>query len=193
MRMRWAWMATAATAALLASGSAAAKTYICRDAAGHTTISQFPCPVVQAAPPPPAMPPCSLTAEQRRVAERQEEQFILRFPDEASHRRAQLGDLQEVAVRIRLAAGRLDELKQQRKTLDEEIEFYKGKALTPDLSRRLDASEAKFAALVDVFRGEENDVRNVVTRYDCERTRFAILWHGGAAGSSACAASCKPT
>ena len=71
------------------------------------------------------------------------------------------------------------------------LEFYRGKKPAPDLMRRLDASEAKFAARADVFRGDQQDIRNVVARYECERTTFGVLWRGGAPGSSACAGPCK--
>lgn len=191
MRTRLAWMAAAAMAACLASGPVTAKTYTCRGDTGGPVFSDHACPVIQAPVPTPTMPSCPLTAEQRRIAERLEEQFLRRFPDEANHRRAQLADLQAIAVRIRSAVDRLGELKRERTSIDEELEFYKGKEVPKGLARRLDASEAKFAALADVLRGTEEDVKTVVALYECQRTQFAERWRGGAPGSSACAASCK--
>ena len=108
-----------------------------------------------------------------------------------SHRAAALADLQEIVARIRKTQNRLAELERERKVIDDEIEFYKNRPLPLDLARRRDGSEAKFTALADVFRGEESDVRTVVARYHCERTQFAERWHGGAPGSSACAAACR--
>ncbi len=192
MMTKWVWMAATAIAVCTASASAqAAQPFRCVDEQGHVTLSDHPCPVVQATAPPAQLPPCPLTPEERRRAERLEGQFLHRFPDEAGHRAAQLADSQEIAARLRLAQDRLAELARERKTIDDELEFYKGKKPTPDLTRRLDASEAKFAALADVFRGDEQDIRNVVARYECERRQFGGLWHGGVPGSSACTAACK--
>ena len=192
MTTQWAWMAAAALAVCAAHKPVqAAQAYRCVDAQRRVTLSDHPCPVVQAPAPPPPAPPCPLTPEERRRAEHMEEQFLRRFPNEAGHRAAQLADLQEVAARLHLAQNRLAELARERKSIDDELEFYKGKAPTPDLARRLDASEAKFAALADVFRGDEQDIRTVVARYDCERKQFSVLWHGGAPGSSACMAACQ--
>jgi hypothetical protein len=192
MTTKWAWLAAAALAMCAAHGPVrAAQAYRCVDGQGHVTLSDHPCPVVQAAAPPPAAPPCPLTAEERRRAERLEEQFLRRFPSEAGHRAARLADLQEIATRLRLAQNRLAELARERKSIDDELEFYKGKAPPPELARRLDASEAKFAALADVFRGDEQDISNVVGHYDCEATQFGVLWRGGAPGSSACTAACQ--
>lgn len=191
MRATMAWMAAGAMAACLTSGAASAKANFCKDESGRTTISDRACPVIQAAAsPPPAPPPCPLTAGQRSSAERLEAQFLLRFPDETSHRRAQVAELKEITLRIRSAGNRFADLRQERKTIDDELEFYRNKPVPADLARRLDASEARFAALADVFRGAENDVKSIDAQYTCKRALFAMRWHGGAPGSSACVAAC---
>ncbi len=185
-------MAAAATAACVASGTASAALNRCVDEHGRVTFSNLACPVIQApAPPAHAPPPCPLTTEQRRSAERLEEQFLRQFPDEDSHRRAQVAELNEVAARIRFAANRFADLRLERKPIDSELELYKKKPLPADLARRLDANEARFAALADVFRGEESQVKNIETRFTCKRAEFGMRWHGGTLGSSACVAACK--
>lgn len=192
MRTNRAWMAAAAIAVCATSGTASAAANFCKDESGRTTISDRACPVVQApTAPPSAPPPCPLTAEQRSSAERMEAQFLLRFPDEASHRRSQVAELKEIAQRIRSAANRFADLRQERKSIDDELEFYKNKPVPADLARRLDASEARFAGLADVFRGAENDVKSIDAQYTCKRAQFGMRWHGGAPGSSACVAACK--
>ncbi len=185
-------MAAAGMAACVASGPVrAARPYRCVDGQGHLTLSDHQCPVAQAVAPTPPAPPCPITPDERRRAERLEEQFLRRFPQEAGHNAARLADLSEIAARLRLAQNRLAELALERNSINDELEFYKGKTPTPELAGRLDANEAKFAALADVFRGDEQDIHNVVSRYDCEHKEFAMLWHGGPPGSSACASSCK--
>lgn len=192
MRTNPAWMAAAAIAACVAIGPVSATTNRCTDEHGRVTYSNLACPVIQApAPPPPAPPPCPLTVEQRSSAERLEAQFLLRFPDEASHRRSQVAELEEITHRIRSAGNRFSDLRQERKSIDDEVEFYKNKQLPVDLARRLDASEARFAALADLFRGDEHDVKSIDARYTCKRTQFGMRWHGGAPGSSACVAACE--
>ncbi|MGZ5130717.1 MAG: hypothetical protein ACXWIG_02220 [Caldimonas sp.] len=163
----------------------------CLDDKGHAVYSDVPCPVVAVPPRPPAAPPCALTATQRRNAERLEGQFLLRYPDEDKHRAVSVAGLREVVARIRFAEGRLSDLRRERKSIDDELAFYEHRPVPPELKRRLDANEARFAAIADVFLGIENEIKTIVTRYECERRQFGFLWHGGAPGSSACAAACK--
>jgi hypothetical protein len=193
MRARWAWMAAVGWAACMAGGAvhAAKPPHKCVDEKGTVVYSDLPCPVVAVPTPPPAAPPCALTAEQRRNAEHLEGQFLLRFPDEERHRAVSIAGLREVAARIRLAEGRLSDLRSERKSIDDELAFYEHRPVPPDLKRRLDANEARFVAIADVLRGLENDIKTIVRRYECERRQFGALWHGGAPGSSACAAACK--
>ena len=163
--------------------------YTCVDAKGRKTIQQTACPVDEA-PAPPLAPKakltCDLGADQVRRATRMETQFLTRFPDEASHRRAQLADLQQVVDRIRVAHKRFDQLAAERRPLDTELEFYKGKPVPIVLKAKLDASDAQFAALTDILRGHEQTIGDLQARYQCERDTYGKLWAGAAPGSSAC-------
>ena len=178
---------------LLLVGSAAvagaqAATFTCKDPTGRTTIQQTPCPVVNdPAPPPPPKPPCTLDPEQVQRAIRQERQFLGRYGDEASHRRAQVADLQAVVDRIRGARLRFDELVEQRKPLDKERAFYPpGTPMPAWLKTKIDANDAQFTALVDILRGHEQEIAGIQKRYQCERDTYGKLWSGAASGSSAC-------
>ena len=193
MMRRLAWMAAAGWSACMASGvaHAATTTHRCVGERGIVNYSDLPCPVVAVPAPPPAAPPCELTPKQRRDAEHLEGQFLLRYPDEERHREVSIAALKEVVARIHLTAGRLSDLRRERKSIDDELAFYDHRPLPPGLRGRLDANEAMFAAIADVFVGLENEVKTIQTRYECERRQFSVLWHGGAPGSSACAAACK--
>ena len=174
---------------ILAAGAAGATaaTYTCKDPAGRTTLQQTPCPVVNAPPPPPPpKPPCELDADKLKATVRMERQFLTRFPDEATHRGAQVADLQPVVERIRRAHARYEELRVQRGPADKEAAFYVGKPMPAWLRSQLDANEAQFAALVDILRGAEQDIGEIQARYQCQRATFGKLWTGGAPGSSAC-------
>ena len=178
-----------AAALAMAAINASAATYTCRDGAGRITIQQTPCPVVNdAAPPrpPPARPSCELDAEQRKAAVRRERQFLTRHADETAHRGKQLDDLKPIVERIRRTGQRYDELAAQRAPLDKEAAFYVGKPMPAWLRAKLDASDAQFSALVDIFRGAEQDLAEVQARYQCERETFGKLWAGAGPGSSAC-------
>jgi hypothetical protein len=193
MKTAGAWRMAAVLAVCLSSGSVAAKTFKCIDGAGHVTYSNFACPQLDKEPPvrPPAEPPCQLSTEQRRRAERLEEQFLLRFPSDETHRLATLGRLQPIIDRIRRAQDRLAEFTKERKTIDSEREFYKGKPLPISLSRRLDESEAKFAAMADLLKSVPNDIQTIMSQFQCEQSQFAVRWRGGPPGSSACESGCR--
>ena len=192
MKTGWAWKTAAALAVCIASTPVAAKTFKCTDGAGHVTYSNFTCPLPPEPPGPPASAPsCLLSEEVRRRTERIEEQFLRRFPADEAHRLATLGRLQPIVARIRLAQGRLDEFMRERKAIDSEREFYKGKPLPMSLSRRLDESEAKFAAMADVLTSERTDILTIMAQFQCEQAQFAVRWRGGPPGSSACESGCR--
>jgi hypothetical protein len=181
-----AW--TVAAALAMAATDASAAVYKCTNPAGKITIQGTPCPVVNEAPvaAPPAKPTCELDAEQRKAAVRRERQFLTRHADETAHRGKQLDDLKPIVERIRRTRHRYDELAAQRAPLDKEAAFYVAKPMPAWLRSKLDASDAQFSALVDLFRGSEQELAEVQARYQCERETFGKLWAGAGPGSSAC-------
>ena len=139
-----------------------------------------------AAPPAPPKPPCALDAKERKRAIRQERQFLKRYPEEASHRRAQLADLKKVTDRIRVGHKRFYELAAERKPLDKERAVYENKPVPAWLEPKLDTSDAQFAALTKTLHGHEQKVGEIQARYQCQRDTFGKLWAGAAPASSAC-------
>ncbi len=170
----------------LGAGSAFAKFYTCTDpVTGIVTKSDIPCkspePRVTDTKPRPTTP--GPIAPIVPAARRADWQLLDKYPDEAAHRNAEGAELEVVTRYIAQSMNRLDELKVRRKHLAEEAEFYKGKALPPDLQRAIDASDASSTALRDVFRGLEMDVAHIVAKYDHERDHLRKLWAGAPAGS----------
>jgi len=160
---------------------------------GRTVIQGIPCPSAEpaaAVPPPPPPLACRLDTAVVQRAVREERQFLARHADEASHRRAEVADLDAVADRIRVAQARFHQLVEQRQPLEKERAFYENdkvtKPLPPWLRTGLDASDAQFLALADILRGLEQDVGSTQARYQCERERFGMMWGDAAPGSSAC-------
>ena len=181
------WMAAASV--WLCTG-ASTQTHVCPAERGGTILQDKPCAVAGPPPAPPPALPCALTREDRSRAEKLEAQFLLRHADEASHRRAQRLEVQPIASRIASTSLRFAELARERKAIDDELAFYVRKPIPPDVARRIDANEAKFAALADAFRLQEAEVRGLDAKFACERATFGSLWRGGAPGSSGCAAAC---
>lgn len=161
-----------------------AKIYYCERGAQDRPCDDVKSPA--AAPRRPAPTGCRLDADQRKRAERLEDQFLTRYPDEAAHRRAQVADLQPVVARIRTAQKRYAELAAERKPLDKEGAFYEKKPMPAWLRSKLDANDAQFAALADILKGREQEIAEIQGRYQCQRDTFGKIWAGAAAGSSAC-------
>jgi hypothetical protein len=120
------------------------------------------------------------------AARREDWRWLDRYPDDASHRRAEAAELQAVIAHLRQANGRLAELIEERKPLDSEAEFYKRKPLNqwpPWLLRSLEKSDSSFSALRNVFRLLEQDVDFIVAKYGNERGHLRKLWAGAPPGS----------
>jgi len=175
---------------LAAPGWAFGKVYKCVDPVTKAiTASDTPCRLAQGPTPAEAAASAdearaaAIQAEIKREAARADRQLLNRFPDEASLRQAQRAELEGAARNIDHAKVRLDQLIAERKPLDEEAKFYVGKRLTPALKRSIDASDASFNALADVFRGQEQQVVDIVAKYGTERERLSKLWAGAPPGS----------
>jgi hypothetical protein len=157
----------------------------CIDPSTHArTLSQFPCPQAPASSP----AEVAADAEQRRLAgikaqiEREaviaDQQLVRKYPDEAAHRAAHAGDLDSVIRNIRLSAARFSELVRLREPLDDETAFYKGKPLPLALQRKIDANDASFMALTDVFNGLRAEVADVERKRHGELADLRLLWAG---------------
>ena len=120
------------------------------------------------------------------AARREDWRWLDRYPDEASHRRAEAGELQAVIAHLRPANERLAQLIAARRPLDIEAAFHKGKPLSqwpPWLLRKLEENDGSLLALRDVFRLLEQDVEFIVAKYANERGHLRKLWGGAAPGS----------
>ncbi|HEX4234794.1 MAG TPA: hypothetical protein VH041_10845 [Caldimonas sp.] len=125
----------------------------------------------------------TLVDDCRRVAVREDRRWLERYPDEATHRKAEAIELDSVIVKLRNPNERLGELRRQRRTLNEKAEFYKGKPLPRDLQRDINANDASLNALRDVFRGIEGEIAGIVDKFSDEREHLRKLWAGAAPGS----------
>lgn len=191
-----------------AGGAAGPGIYSCTDAQGRRLTSDRPIPECSGREQrvhnrdgslqrviPPAM-----TAEERaerEAAERRAEQaraaradavrrdrnLVARYPDEATHQKARENALDTVRVAMKATEQRVKALAAERKPLQDETEFYKGKPVPAKLKQQLDANDAGIEAQRAAARNQEAELARINAIYDAELARLKRLWGGAAPGS----------
>ena len=118
--------------------------------------------------------------ERSRVQEerRRDRVMLARYPDAATHnveRTAALALLDEVS---QAAAQRIIELRQQRKALDQELEFYSGNPAKAPLKLRRQLAENDEGVLEQqrFLVSQEQEKRRVHQRFDAELAQLQKLW-----------------
>lgn len=119
----------------------------------------------------------------RADATRRDRNLMSRYPDEAAHRKAREAALEPVRQAMRSSAKRLSELSAERRKLDDEAEFYAGRALPLALKQRIDANDAGAAALRAATRTQEAELARIDALYEAELARLQRLWAGAPPGS----------
>lgn len=206
-------LATSAGAGAVAA-SPAAGIYSCVDAQGRRLTSDRPIPECldreqrvlnrdgsQRQVLPPRLTPEQRAAmeEQRRAqalaeaarkdAIRRDRNLVHRFPDEAVHARARANALEDSQRLITAAERQLAELNKERRALDAETEFYKGRRLPPRLRAQIDANDAQQLAQQDVIETQRDELARINALYDAELARLRRLWAGAPPGTSELGAS----
>jgi hypothetical protein len=121
------------------------------------------------------------TAQQEAL--RRDRNLMRRYPNEASHRKAREGALDDVRKSLDRSEQRLSDLASERKPLTDEAEFYKGKAMPPKLRQQMDAIDAGVDAQRSLVQNQESELVRINALYDVELTRLRRLWAGAAPGS----------
>ncbi len=118
--------------------------------------------------------------ERSRVQEerRRDRVMLARYPDAATHnveRTAAVALLDEVST---AAAQRIIELRQQRKGLDQELEFYSGNPAKAPLKLRRQLAENDEGVLEQqrFLVSQEQEKRRVHQRFDAELAQLQKLW-----------------
>lgn len=129
---------------------------------------------------------------ERQVAEaaqkdaiRRDRNLMMRYPTEQSHQKAREAALDDLKNAIKTSELRVAELQSERKPLEAEAEFYKGKALPPKLRTKLEANDAAQQAQRDVIQGQKAEIVRINALYDAELARLKKLWAGAPPGSIA--------
>jgi hypothetical protein len=194
-----------ALSALLAAGSVQAQLFVCTTAAGKTITQDRPPPECADRPVRELRPDGSvrrvieppLTPEQRAARDAEAARQI----EEAERQRGQMrrdlslletyGSENEIEstrnralsdrqVLIERAIKRMDELKLERKKLDDETEFFIKRELPEKLKRALAANNDMVASQQKIIADTKADMARVNERYDAEARRFRELVTSGA-------------
>lgn len=115
----------------------------------------------------------------RLIDERRRERALLvRYPNATTHDRERVEALSQIDAVIQAAKKRLVELADDRKKIDEELEFYKqDTSKAPGAVRRRIEDNTQSVAVQNRFIAEqEEEKKRVNARFDEERGRLKTLW-----------------
>lgn len=131
--------------------------------------------------------------EKRAMAEaaRRDRNLLQRFPDQAAHDKAREAALRSAQDATEASERRLAELAGERKPLQQEAEFYKGKALPPKLRQQFNANDAATEAQRAALQNLKAEVARVNANYDSELVLLKKLWGGALPGSGGTVAAAK--
>jgi hypothetical protein len=121
---------------------------------------------------------------------RRERALLVRYPNAAAHDHERAEALVQIDAVIRAAQTRLRELAEDRKKIDDELEFYKSDpSKAPDSVRRKLDDNAKSVAVQNRFIGDQEDEKKRLNaRFDEEQARLKPLWAANASAAQAGAA-----
>ena len=131
-------------------------------------------------------------ARNREMEERRRERVLTsRYPDKSTHDVERFDALQMVDDVTATAEKRIAELKEQRKAMDVEMEFYKrDPAKAPmSLRRKIAENEDGIAEQMRFIAGQDQEKRRVNQRFDLELAQLRKLWESQRAPVTADAAS----
>lgn len=118
--------------------------------------------------------------EQARVGDekRRDRALLIRYPNKGMHDQERTEALAQIAVVIKAASTRSDELARQRVAIDAEMEFYKkDPSKAPAYLRRQLEENIQSQAVQKRFIAEqEAETRRVNARFDDEMVRLRQLW-----------------
>ncbi|BEP64014.1 hypothetical protein GmRootV213_45680 [Variovorax sp. V213] len=120
----------------------------------------------------------ALQAARQLDERRRERALLVRYPNVTVHDRERGEALVQIDAVIQAARKRLEELAEDRKRIEEELEFYKHDvSKAPGAVRRKLEDNTQSVAVQNRFIGEQEDEKKRVNaRFDEERARLRQLW-----------------
>ncbi|UXH78207.1 hypothetical protein [Roseateles amylovorans] len=116
-------------------------------------------------------------------AVRRDRNLLQRYRDEPAHQRAREAALDDIRQAMQLSEKRLKDLAAERKPMQEEAEFYKGKRLPLKLQHQMDMNDAAAEAQRQSIENQRAELVRVNRLFDEELSRLKRMWAGGAPGS----------
>jgi len=121
--------------------------------------------------------------EARKDAIRYDRLLLQRYPDKETHDRARDSALEPWRRSIDSAHARMQELATQRKRLDDEAEFYRGRLVPPALRQQIESNEVAVGAQITAIKNAQAEQARINANYDAELARLRKLWNGADPGS----------
>ncbi len=116
-------------------------------------------------------------------AVRRDRNLLNRYPNEGAHRRAREAALDDVRGAIASSEKRIKDLQAERKPLQADAEFYKGKPLPFKLRGALEDNTTSQDAQREIIENHRSELGRINALYDVELARLKRLWAGAAPGS----------
>lgn len=131
----------------------------------------------------------------RRVEERRLNRALLsRYPNQAAHDAERVSALQTVQDAIDSGQRRIGDLREQRRRLEQETEFYKTPSKWPiRLKRQMEENQQQIDAQQRFIAAQEDERRRVNTRFDEELARLKGLWAQRDAAAAGAAPQSAPS
>lgn len=133
--------------------------------------------------------------ERSRNAEekRRDRALLVRYPAKAVHDQERADALAQIAVVVKAATNRLDELAKQRGAIDAEMEFYKKDPTKAPLKVRnqMEENAKNQADQRQLIATQEKEINRVNARFDEELARLNHLWSTALPASAPAAAASR--
>lgn len=135
----------------------------------------------------------ALARANRQDAIRRDRNLLVRYPDEAAHRKARGAALDDLRKSLAQSDLRLKTLAAERKPLIDESEFYVGRQLPIKLRLAIDSNDALVQAQNSLVQNLRIEAMRINTLFDTEHDRLVRLWAGAAPGSASSDSDIAPT
>lgn len=123
-------------------------------------------------------------AAARQDAVRRDRNLLSRYPDEATHQRAREAALDDVRKSIATSQRRIAELQKERVGLQQEAEFYVGRAMPFKLRQQIEDNTVSTDAQKTLVSNAQAELVRINALYDAELARLRRLWAGEPPGST---------
>jgi chromosome segregation ATPase len=128
----------------------------------------------------------ALERQRERGATRRDQALLARYPDKAAHEDGRRQALAQTQTTVDAIERGIVQLTSERKTLDDELEFYrKDPSKTP--ARLRHAIEDNAQAMQEqrrVMASQQDEIRRIDARFDEEARRLQPLWNAKTAGTA---------